>query len=49
MLDQRDKRRAAAQTEECVNALFRGFEAADPEGDGILSVEEQEQYRQRVR
>lgn len=34
---------------EYVNALFKDFEAADTDGDGLLSMEEIERYRQRAR
>jgi Ca2+-binding EF-hand superfamily protein len=35
--------------EEYVNALFKDFEAADTDGDGVLIVVEIEQYRRTVR
>jgi hypothetical protein len=35
--------------EEYVNALFKDFETADTDGDGLLTVEEIEAYRQKAR
>jgi Ca2+-binding EF-hand superfamily protein len=35
--------------EEYVNALFKDFEAADTDGDGVLIVVEIEQYRRAAR
>jgi len=32
-----------------LNALFKDFETADTSGDGLLSVEEIDRYRQRAR
>jgi Ca2+-binding EF-hand superfamily protein len=43
------KNDARISLEEYVNALFKDFEAADTDGDGLLTVEEIEAYRQRAR
>jgi len=40
---------ARISLEEYVNALFKDFEAADADGDGLLTVDEIEQYRQKTR
>ncbi|HSE92292.1 MAG TPA: EF-hand domain-containing protein [Methylomirabilota bacterium] len=43
------KHDARISLQEYVNALFKDFEAADADGDGLLSAEEIETYRQRAR
>jgi Ca2+-binding EF-hand superfamily protein len=45
------KRKSDARNslEEYVNALFKDFETADTDGDGLLTVEEIEAYRQKAR
>jgi Ca2+-binding EF-hand superfamily protein len=43
------KDNARITLQEYVNAVFKDFEAADADGDGLLSVEEIEKYRQRNR
>jgi Ca2+-binding EF-hand superfamily protein len=45
------KRKSDARNslEEYVNALFKDFETADTDGDGHLTVEEIEAYRQKAR
>jgi Ca2+-binding EF-hand superfamily protein len=43
------KNDARISLEEYVNALFRDFEAADTDDDGLLTVEEIERYRQKTR
>jgi hypothetical protein len=43
------KNDARISLEEYVNALFKDFEGADTDGDGLLTVEEIEAYRQRAR
>lgn len=40
---------ARISLQEYVNALFKDFEAADTDGDGLLSVEEIDRYRLTVR
>jgi len=40
---------ARISLQEYINALFKDFDAADTDGDGLLTVEEIEQYRQKVR
>jgi Ca2+-binding EF-hand superfamily protein len=40
---------ARISLEEYVNALFKDFEAADTDGDGLLTVDEIERYRQKTR
>lgn len=43
------KNDARISLQEYVNALFKDFEAADTDGDGLLSAQEIETYLQRVR
>jgi Ca2+-binding EF-hand superfamily protein len=43
------KNDARISMQEYINALFKDFEAADSDGDGLLTVEEIERYRQRGR
>lgn len=45
----RHKDSARISLEEYVNALFKDFEAADADADGLLTVEEIERYRQKAR
>jgi len=40
---------ARISLQEYINALFKDFDAADTDGDGLLTVEEIERYRQTVR
>lgn len=40
---------ARISLQEYVNALFKDFEAADSDSDGLLTVEEIEVYRTRTR
>src|SRR5262245_40539562 len=40
---------ARISLQEYINALFKDFDAADTDGDGLLTVEEIERYRQPVR
>lgn len=35
--------------QEYINALFKDFDAADTDGDGLLTVDEIERYRQQTR
>ena len=43
------KEQSRISLEEYVNALFKDFDAADTNGDGLLTVEEIERYRQTAR
>lgn len=43
------KNDARISLEEYVNALFKDFDAADTDGDGLLTVDEIERYRQKTR
>jgi hypothetical protein len=45
----RRKSDAQITLQEYVNALFKDFEAADGDADGLLSLEEIERYRQVTR
>lgn len=40
---------ARISLQEYVGALFKDFEAADTDGDGLLTVDEIERYRQKAR
>jgi hypothetical protein len=40
---------ARISLQEYVNALFKDFEAADTDSDGLLTVEEIEVYQKRTR